>query len=135
MVVECSRRLVQRMRNSADQIWVVSVAVRSGNCWPTVYSSMDHVNWKSSGIFDQQFGKGVLYLASCLCNPVACKGYTSVLSKMVSVIFAVSEVSFWALTTVVKLPWKFLTLIIIVHNTILNGGRQTDVGKWRLSGP
>jgi len=34
-----------------------------------------------------------------------------VLSKMVSVIFAVLEVSFWALTTVVKLPWKFLTLI------------------------
>ena len=30
---------------------------------------------------------------------------------MVSVIFAVLEVSFWALTTVVKLPWKFLTLI------------------------
>ena len=28
-----------------------------------------------------------------------------VLSKMVSVIFAVLEVSFWALTTVVKLPW------------------------------
>jgi len=31
---------------------------------------------------------------------------------MVSVIFAVLEVSFWALTTVVKLPWKFLTLIV-----------------------
>jgi len=30
---------------------------------------------------------------------------------MVSVIFVVLEVSFWALTTVVKLPWKFLTLI------------------------
>jgi len=30
---------------------------------------------------------------------------------MVSVIFIVLEVSFWALTTVVKLPWKFLTLI------------------------
>jgi len=34
-------------------------------------------------------------------NAVACKGYTSVLSKMVSVKFAVLEVSFWALTTVV----------------------------------
>ena len=30
-----------------------------------------------------------------------------VLSKMVSVIFAVLEVSFWALTTVVELPWNF----------------------------
>jgi len=38
-----------------------------------------------------------------------------VLSKMVSVIFAVLEVSFWgALTTIVKLPWKFLTLIFAV---------------------
>jgi len=44
-------------------------------------------------------------------NAVACKGYTSVLSKMVQVIFAVLGVSFWALTTVVKLPWKFLALI------------------------
>ena len=33
---------------------------------------------------------------------------------MVSVIFAVLEVSFWALTTVVELPWKFLTLIFAV---------------------
>ena len=33
---------------------------------------------------------------------------------MVSVIFVVLEVSFWALTTVVKLPRKFLTLIIII---------------------
>jgi len=33
---------------------------------------------------------------------------------MVSVIFAVLEVSFWALTTVVKLPWKFLTLIKVM---------------------
>jgi len=33
---------------------------------------------------------------------------------MVSVIFAVLEVSFRALTTVVKLPWKFLTLIFAV---------------------
>ena len=32
---------------------------------------------------------------------------------MVSVIFAVLGVSFWALTTVVKLPWKFLTLFIV----------------------
>jgi len=40
-------------------------------------------------------------------NAVACKGYQYVLSKMVSVIFAVLEVSFWALTTVVKLPRKF----------------------------
>ena len=30
----------------------------------------------------------------------------------VSVMFAVLEVSFWALTTVVKLVWKFLTLIL-----------------------
>jgi len=37
--------------------------------------------------------------------------FVSVLSKMVSVIFAVLEVLFSALTTVVKLPWKFLTLI------------------------
>jgi len=29
-------------------------------------------------------------------------------------IFTVLEVSFWALTTVVKLPWKFLTLIVAV---------------------
>jgi len=35
----------------------------------------------------------------------------SVLSKMVSVIFAVLEVLFSAIITVVKLPWKFLTLI------------------------
>ena len=47
-------------------------------------------------------------------NAFACKGYTSVLSKMVSVIFAVLVVSFWALTTVVKLPLKFLTLIFAV---------------------
>ena len=47
-------------------------------------------------------------------NAVACKGYTSVLSKMVSMIFAVLEVSFRALTTVVKLPWKFLTLFLAV---------------------
>jgi len=33
---------------------------------------------------------------------------------MVSVIFAVLEVSFSALTTAVKLPWKFLTLIFAV---------------------
>jgi len=33
---------------------------------------------------------------------------------MVSVIFAVLEVSFWAFTTAVKLPWKFLTLIFAV---------------------
>jgi len=33
---------------------------------------------------------------------------------MVSVIFAVLVVSFSALTTVVKLPWKFLTLIFAV---------------------
>jgi len=40
---------------------------------------------------------------------------------MVSVIFAVLEVSFWALTTVVKLPWKFLTLIYIIwRKTIFN---------------
>jgi len=32
------------------------------------------------------------------------------LLKIVSVIFAVLEVSFWALSTVVKLLWKFLTL-------------------------
>ena len=38
------------------------------------------------------------------------------LLKMVSVIFAVLEVSFWALTTVVKLPWKFLTLISVNAN-------------------
>jgi len=30
-----------------------------------------------------------------------------------TVIFAVLEVSFWALTTAVKLPWKFLTLISV----------------------
>ena len=30
------------------------------------------------------------------------------------VIFAVLEVSFWALTAVVKFPWKFLTLIFAV---------------------
>ena len=47
-------------------------------------------------------------------NAVACKGYTSVLSKMVQVIFAVLGVSFWALTTVVKLPWKVLALIFAV---------------------
>jgi len=45
-------------------------------------------------------------------NAVACKGYTNVLSKMVYVIFAVLEVSFCALTTLVKRPWKFLTLIV-----------------------
>jgi len=38
---------------------------------------------------------------------------------MVSVIFAVLEVSFWALTTVVKLPWKFLTLILFSADEIL----------------
>jgi len=54
-------------------------------------------------------------------NAVACKGlltylYQYVLSKVVSVIFAVLEMSFWTLTTVtvVKLPWKFLTLIFAV---------------------
>ena len=40
--------------------------------------------------------------------------YRDVLSKMVSVIFAVLEVSFLALTTIVKLPWKFLTLFFAV---------------------
>jgi len=35
---------------------------------------------------------------------------------MVSVVFAVLVVSFSALTTVVKLPWKFLTLIFIVDS-------------------
>ena len=35
---------------------------------------------------------------------------------MVSVIFAVLEVSFWALTTVVKLLWKFFTLIEIIYD-------------------
>jgi len=46
-------------------------------------------------------------------QPIVVKVCTTVvLSKMVSVIFAVVEVSFWALTTVVKLPWKLLTLIL-----------------------
>ena len=54
-------------------------------------------------------------------NAIACKGYTSVLSKMVSVIFAVLEVSFWALTTVVKLPWKFLILITTKSQPFLEG--------------
>jgi len=51
-------------------------------------------------------------------NAVAFKGYTSVLSKMVSVIFAVLEVSFWALRIVVKLPWKFLTLIRLNYRAV-----------------
>ena len=42
MAVECSRRLVQHMRNSADQIWVSSVAARSGNCW---WTEAVHENW------------------------------------------------------------------------------------------
>ena len=36
------------------------------------------------------------------------------LLKIVSVIFSVWEMSFWALTTVVELLWKFLTLIFAV---------------------
>ena len=44
---------------------------------------------------------------------------------MVSVIFAVSEVSFWALTTVLKLPWKFLTLIIVRTTRQVNWRKQT----------
>jgi len=35
---------------------------------------------------------------------------------MVSVDIAVLEVSFWALLTIVKLSWKFLTLIISNNN-------------------
>jgi len=42
---------------------------------------------------------------------------------MVSVIFAVLEVSFWALTTVVKIPWKFLTLIFCCFITIFAARR------------
>jgi len=42
-----------------------------------------------------------------------------ILSKMVSVIFAVLEMSFWALTTAVKLLRKFLTLMFAVLFTIL----------------
>jgi len=38
---------------------------------------------------------------------------------MVSVIFAVLEVSFCALTTVVKLPRKFLTLISDINKSVI----------------
>jgi len=45
---------------------------------------------------------------------------------MVSVIFAVLGVSFWALTTVVKLPWKFLTLI-----TGLDSCKEMRMTMWK----
>ena len=55
---------------------------------------------------------------------------------MVSVIFAVLEVSFWALTTVVKIPWKFLTLIFCCFITIF-AARRPEIAvlavMWCLS--
>ena len=41
-----------------------------------------------------------------------------VLSEMVSVIFAVLVVSFWAITAVIKLSWKFLTLIVYNSSSV-----------------
>ena len=48
------------------------------------------------------------------CHGIVRAMYTRRAVKMVSVIFAVLEVSFWALTTAVKLQWKVLTLIFAV---------------------
>ena len=71
----------------------------------------------------------LLRMLSDFQNAVGCKGYTSVLSKMVSVIFAVLEVLFLALTTVVKLPWKFLTLIPSKYYVSCNATHQQPLYK------
>jgi len=54
--------------------------------------------------------KVIILLQQSTFRRFAAKYYHLFYWKWYQLIFAVLEVSFWALTTVVKLPWKFLTL-------------------------
>ena len=59
--------------------------------------------------------KVIILLQQSTFRGFAAKYYHFFYWKWYQLIFAVIDVSLWALTTVVKLPWKFLTLIDVIN--------------------